>query len=45
MAMRIPVRWVDHYARALFRVEKVATPLQNRLTALWVLAQLEKRAG
>lgn len=43
MAMRIPIRLVEHYAPALLRVEEAVLPLQGRRTALWVLARLIKR--
>jgi ubiquinone/menaquinone biosynthesis C-methylase UbiE len=44
MALRIPLRLVDHYAPALLKVEEAVLPLQGRRTALWVLARLVKRA-
>lgn len=44
MAMRIPLRLVDHYAPALLKVEEAVRPLQGRRTALWVLARLVRRA-
>lgn len=45
MALRIPLRLVDHYGPALLRVEEALLPLQGRRTALWVLALLRKRDG
>ena len=43
MAMRIPVRWIDYYAKPMQWIEDVLTPLQSRHTALWALILLEKR--
>lgn len=43
MALRIPVRWSDFYARALYRVEDAITPLQGQRTSLWVIALFEAR--
>ena len=45
MALRIPLRLVDHYAPALLRVEEAVLPLQGRRTALWVLARLVKTSA
>ena len=43
MAMRIPLRLVDLYARPMQWVENVITPLQSRHTALWAVILLQKR--
>lgn len=42
MAFRIPVQWVDVYAPRMLWLEDAITPLQSRLTSLWVLASLRK---
>lgn len=43
MAMRIPLHWVDYYARPAQWLETKLTPLQTRTTSLWALALLQKR--
>lgn len=43
MALRIPVRAVNFYATPLLFVERLISPLQTKLTSLWVLAEFKKR--
>lgn len=43
MALRIPVRAVKFYATPLLFLERLTSPLQTKLTSLWVLAEFKKR--
>ncbi len=43
MALRIPVRAVNFYATPLLFLERLISPLQTKLTSLWVLAEFKKK--
>lgn len=43
MALRISVPAVRFYARPLLFLERLISPLQTKLTSLWVLAEFQKR--